>query len=406
MKHFELKKILEVSKDTYICFFGAGFFGCTWTYDLLKAMGGHIDFYCDNNKKEGMLVRDGIKTISLEKLYALKDNVLVFITTGDKYQHSIKTQLEKNGIHNIIRMDYIFLQTFIESLTEMDNSNINEQFKCILDDENFICRKFEYYNKYRANLNNPRSFNEKLQWLKLHDHNPKYTRLVDKYEVKKYVADKVGADYVVPTLGIYDSFDDIDFEEFPHQFVLKCTHDSGSIIRCTDKDSFDRISAKDFLNNRLKFNFFWAGREWPYKNVNRRIIAEKYLENTNGQDIIDYKFLCAAGIVKYIFTCTNRTAKTGLCVNFYERDWTPLPFERHYHKREKEIEKPDQLSKMIELAEKLSSGLGFVRVDFFIIDGHIYFSEYTFFPGGGMEEFTPVEWDYKLGEMINLDLKE
>lgn len=405
MKYCELKEMLEKFKG-YICFFGAGFFGCTWTYDLLKAMGRTVDFYCDNNKKEGLTVRDGIRTISPETLYSLKDSVLVFITVVDKHQHSIKAQLEQNGIHNIVRMDYLFLQTFIESLNEMENTNIKEQFKCILDDEDFICRTFEYYNDYHANLKNPKSFNEKLQWLKLHDHNPKYTQLVDKYEVKKYVAGKVGEDYVIPTLGIYNSFDDIHFDKLPDQFVLKCTHDSGSIIRCKDKDGFDQIAAKDFLDNRLKFDYFLAGREWPYKNVNRRIIAEKYLENVDGQDIVDYKFLCADGVVKYIFTCANRNTKTGLRVNFYERDWTSLPFERHYPKRKEEIEKPDRLSDMIELAEKLSNGLKFVRVDLFIIDGHVYFSELTFFPGGGMEEFTPVEWDYKLGEMINLDLTE
>lgn len=405
MKYFELKETLDNFKG-YICFFGAGFFGRTWTYDLLKAMGRNVDFYCDNNKKEGLTIKDGVKTISPEALYLLKDSVLVFITVVDKHQQSIKTQLEQRGIRNIVRMDYLFLQTFMESLIEMDNIKLKEQFKCILDDEDFICRTFEYYNDYHANLNNPKSFNEKLQWLKLHDHNPKYTQLVDKYEVKKYVADKVGEDYVIPTLGIYRSFDDICFDKLPQQFVLKCTHDSGSIIRCKDKDGFDPIAVKDFLDNRLKFDYFLAGREWPYKNVNRRIIAEKYLENKNGQDIIDYKFLCADGVVQYVFTCSNRNTKTGLRVNFYERDWTPLPFERHYPKRKEEIEKPGQLSEMIELAEKLSSGLKFVRVDFFIIDGHIYFSELTFFPGGGMEEFIPVEWDYKLGEMINLDLKE
>lgn len=405
MKYSELEEMLKKFKG-YICFFGAGFLGRTWTYDLLKAMGRDVDFYCDSNKKEGLTIKNGIKTISLETLYSLKDNVLVFVTVVDKYQKSIRTQLEQEGIHNIVRMDYLFLQTFIESLNEMNNISIKEQFKCILDDEDFICKTFEYYNDYHANLHNPKSFNEKLQWLKLHDHNPKYTQLVDKYEVKKYVADKIGKDYVIPTLGIYNSFDDICFDKLPHQFVLKCTHDSGSIVRCKDKDDFDQIAVKDFLDNRLKFDYFLAGREWPYKNVNRRIIVEKYLENADGQDIIDYKFLCADGVVQYIFTCTNRNAKTGLRVNFYERDWTPLPFERHYPKRKEEIEKPNQLAEMIELAEKLSSGLKFVRVDFFIIDEHIYFSEFTFFPGGGMEEFTPVEWDYKLGEMINLDLME
>lgn len=359
-----------------------------------------IDFYCDNNKKENVIIKDGIKTISPKKLYALKDEVMVFIAAASKHQYIIKTQLEENGIHHIVEMDNFFLQTFIMSLIEMNNQDINEQFKCILDDGEYISRRFEYVVGYRPNLNNPQTFNEKIQWLKLHDFKPEYTQLVDKYMVKQYVKEKIGDEYITPTLGIWDNFDDIRFDELPEKFVLKCTHDSGSMVVCNDKKEFNREAARTKLNSKLQFNYFWVTRERPYKNVERKIIAEKFLENKNGE-MIDYKFLCANGKVKYIFTCSDRNTEKGLHVNFYTTDWSPLPFERHYHKREREIEKPDQLEEMIELSEKLAVGLKFVRVDFYLVDERIYFSELTFYPGGGMEEFTPQEWDYELGKMIN-----
>lgn len=170
----------------------------------------------------------------------MKENVLVFVTVTDKYQRSIEEQLEKNGIYSTVRVDYSFMQIFIESLLEMNDKPISEKFKCILVDSEYISRQFEYYIGYRPNLDSPKTFNEKIQWLKLHDRNPQYTQLVNKYEVKKYIADKVGEEYIVPTLGIYDSFDEIDFAKLPEQFVLKCTHDSGGVVICKNKAEFEK----------------------------------------------------------------------------------------------------------------------------------------------------------------------
>lgn len=369
---------------------------------MLTTIGFHIDFYCDNNKKEGLVIKNGVKTVSLNELYSLKDKILVFITVRDEYQDSIKCQLEENGIWNTVRVDYFFLQTFAESLFEMNDQNINKEFRCVLDDDEYLCRQFEYHVGYRPDLSNPQTFNEKIQWLKLHDRKPEYIRMVDKNAVKGLIAQQIGKKYINPTIGIWNSFDEIDFSELPNSFVLKCTHDSGSVVLCRDKKDFDKKQIKKFLDSKLSVNYFWFSREWPYKGVDRKIIAENYLENQSGEGLIDYKFLCAEGKVKYIFTCSERGTKAGLCVNFYERDWTPLLFERHYRRREKEIEKPGQLTEMIELAEKLSAGLRFIRVDFFIVDEQIYFSELTFYPGGGWEEFTPPQWDRELGKIIKI----
>lgn len=401
MHYTELEELQKAWKGK-VCLFGAGLIGKTWAYDILKEIGFQIDFYCDNNKEENLIVRDNIKTIFVDSLYSYKDEVLVFITAMEKYQNSIRRQLESSGIYNIISVDYIFLQRFIEGLLEMNDQHLNDKFKCILDDAEYISRQFECQLGYRPNLDSPQTFNEKLQWLKLHDRNPEYTKLVDKYEVKKYIADKIGNQYVVPTLGIYDSFDEIDFNKLPTRFVLKCTHDSGSVVLCKDKAEFDRKTAREKLQRALKRNFYWFGREWPYKNVKPRIIAESFLHGLAEEGFIDYKFLCMEGKVMMVFTCSERWSPEGLCVNFYDRYWNPMPFERHYHRRKKEIEKPDEYDEMITLAETLSEGIKFVRVDFYVVGGHIYVGEMTFYPGNGVEEFTPEEWDYKLGEMIKL----
>lgn len=254
MKYHELR-LLNEKWDGKVCLFGAGLIGSTWGYDLLTMMGFPVDFYCDNKKEKGFIVRDGIGTISLEELYAMGNDALVFITVTDKYHKGIKNQLQQNGVCNIVEAGYLFLQIFIESLLEMNDSDIKEQFYYILDDAEYLSRQFEYHFGHRPDFTNPQTLNEKLQWIKLYDRKPEYECLVDKYDVKEYVAQKIGEKYIIPTLGIYDYFEEIDFQKLPSQFVLKCTHDSGSVMICKDRDSFDFDEAKEFLSKRLNRNF-------------------------------------------------------------------------------------------------------------------------------------------------------
>lgn len=398
--HYRELEELQKSWNGKVCLFGAGLIGKTWAYDILKEIGFQIDFYCDNNKEENLNVRDNIKTISLNSLFFYKNEVLVFITVTKKYQHSISRQLENNGIYNIISVDYSFLQSFIESLIAMDDKQIKERFKCVFDDKEYISRQFECRMGYKLDLNNPQTFNEKLQWLKLYDRKPEYTQMVDKYEVKNYVADQIGDEYIIPTFGVYNFFDEIEFEKLPKQFVLKCTHDSGSTILVDNKETFDYENAKRKLQYALGNNLYWIGREWTYKDVPPRIIVEKYM--CSPDSIIDYKFMCFQGEPKVIFTCTGRCEKDGLKVTFFDTDWNKLNFERHYPSSCKEIKRPQNLKLMIQISKKLSEGFSFVRVDFYEIKGRVYFGELTFFPGNGMEEFEPVEWDYILGEWIKV----
>lgn len=257
---------------------------------------------------------------------------------------------------------------------------------------------FHHFHRF-ANFKNPQTFNEKLQWLKLNDRNPLYTTLVDKYAVKKWVADKIGEQYIIPTLAVWKKAEDIDFDALPEQFVLKVNHDSGGLVICKDKAQLDRQAAVAKLSRALKNNGYWYGREWPYKNVKPCIIAEKYMEDENHQ-LNDYKFMVFNGKVKCSFTCTERFSKDGLKVTFYDANWDIMPFERHYPRSKTPITKPLNYDEMVELAEKLSKDIPFVRVDFYSIKGKIYFGEMTFYPGSGFEEFTPMEWDKNIGNLL------
>lgn len=272
----------------------------------------------------------------------------------------------------------------------------------LLDDTTYLKMMYKVNMGRPLNLDCPQTFNEKLQWLKIHDRNPLYTSLVDKYKVKKYVAARIGEKYIIPTLGIWNHFDDIDFDALPNQFVLKCTHDSGGIVICNDKRTLDKEATKNLLEKCLKRNYYWYGREWPYKNVKPRIIAEQFLADDENSDLKDYKLMCFAGHVKATFVCSSRFSDTGLCVTFFDKEWNRLPFERHYPSEKGEIRRPDSYDEMIRLAEILSQSIPFVRVDFYEVKGKPYFGELTFYPGNGMEEFTPPKWDEILGDMIVL----
>lgn len=256
---------------------------------------------------------------------------------------------------------------------------------------------------YPLNLDNPKTFNEKLQWLKLNDRKPIYTKMVDKYEAKKYVADIIGEEHIIPMLAVYDKAEDIDFDALPNQFVLKCTHDSGGLVICKDKSKLDRKSALDKLRRGLKRTYFWQNREWSYKNVKPRIIAEQYIEDESGWQLKDYKIFCFNGEPKFIEVDYDRYVKHKL--NVYDLDWNFIDFYMTSpNDKNVEIPRPRQLVNMLEYARRLSAGITFLRVDFYSIGDIIYFGELTFYPGTGMIDFHPKEYDKKLGDMLTLPI--
>lgn len=282
----------------------------------------------------------------------------------------------------------------------------------IVPDEPYLKFLYRIRMGKKLNLHPPVTFNEKLQWLKIHDHNPEYSRLVDKSEVKKYIADTIGEQYVIPQLGIWDRAEDIDFDSLPDRFVLKCTHDSGSIVICRDKSRFDKEAAIKLLNKAVKRNFYNSKREWAYKGLKGRIIAEQYMEDTlvEGQsatgDLSDYKIFCFNGEPRTIFVVRGGHQDESRVKRWmYDTNWKL--YEAGFHGKQPRTdaeEKPAQLEEMLELARKLSRDIPFLRVDFYIINGKVYFGEMTFFHMSGCEKFSPESFDKTLGDMLVLDL--
>lgn len=268
----------------------------------------------------------------------------------------------------------------------MSSSKILKKIKYamrIIPDRAYIQMYYFAHFKKFCNLKNPKTYNEKLNWLKLHDKNPIYTRIVDKFEAKEYVKDIIGDQYIIPTLGVWDNFDDIDFDELPQQFVLKCTHDSEGLVIVKDKDKLDKEMAKNKIESALKQNFFYIGREWPYKNVKPRIIAEKYMEDHIDGELRDYKFFCFDGEPKAMFVASDR-ASDNVKFDYFDLNFNHLDIKQKYPHAEQPLRKPVTFEKMIELSKVLSKGFPHVRVDFYEVDGQLYFGELTFYHFSGL----------------------
>ena len=270
-----------------------------------------------------------------------------------------------------------------------------------INDEDYLKIQYEFVTGKKIDINFPQTFNEKLQWLKLNDRNDKYTQMVDKYEAKNYVSKLIGEDFIIPTIGVYEKFDDIDFNKLPNQFVIKCTHDSGGIVICKNKSELDIKKAKKFISNRLKKNFYWSGREYPYKNVKPRIIIEKYIGE--GKSMRDYKFFCFNGVPKIMYLSEGLENHTTARMSFYDMNFKVTDCKRKDYKILNYIpSKPKTFEKMKKLAQILSKDIPHVRVDFYDVNNHIYFGELTFYTCSGLVPFEDEKWNKKMGDWISL----
>ena len=275
-----------------------------------------------------------------------------------------------------------------------------------MSDEDYLRKRYRQAFGRELNLDNPSTFNEKIQWLKLYDRKPVYTTMVDKYLAKDYIAERVGTEFVIPTLGRWDRFEDIDFHQLPDRFVLKCNHDCGSVFVCKDKKAFDYRGVGRKIKSALKQNYYWAKREWPYKDVKPCVLAEEYMEDSLSHDLRDYKFFCFNGVVRAMFIATDRQVKgEELKIDFFDADFNHLNFTNGEPNANTMPEKPKSFDTMKKIAAVLSKGIPLLRVDFYEVDGRPYVGELTFFHANGMDPFDPEEWDYKFGEWITLPKK-
>lgn len=273
-----------------------------------------------------------------------------------------------------------------------------------MDDETYLRIAYRIRMGKKLNLNLPTTFNEKLQWLKLYDRKPEYTQMVDKYEAKKYVGKIIGEQHIIPTFGVWNTFDEIEFGKLPDQFVLKCTHNSGGVVICRDKNKFDIGTARKKINTWLKYNYFWGHREWPYKNVKPRVIAEKYMEDETTHDLRDYKFFTFNGVAKVMYVATERWGKEETKFDFFDMNFRHLDLINGHPNASLPPSKPANFEEMKQLAEELSRYIPtpHLRVDFYEVNGKVYFGELTFFHLSGLMPSAPEKWDKILGSWIKL----
>ena len=279
------------------------------------------------------------------------------------------------------------------------------KFSFLFPDKQYLQMMFWLHLGRKLNLKNPKTFNEKLQWLKLYNHKPEYTIMVDKVKAKEYVAKLIGEEHIIPTLGVWDDPDDIDFDALPDQFVLKCNHNSGTgMCICRDKSKLDIEKVKAELRKGLKENYYMRWREWPYKNVPRKILAEKFMVDESGTELKDYKIFCFNGEPRYCQVISDRN--TDEKIDFYDMHWKRLVglvgLNDKVHNSEYAIPCPESFEDMKQMASLLAKSIPFSRIDFYEINHQAYFGEITFFPATGFGNFNPREWNVKMGDMITL----
>lgn len=276
---------------------------------------------------------------------------------------------------------------------------IGDSFWRKIGDERYLKFQYKAWTGKTLHLDPPVTFNEKIQWLKLHDRKDIYSQLVDKYEVRDIVKERLGEEYLVPLLGVWDQVEDIDFDKLPDQFVLKPTHTSGNVYICRDKKDLDENKIRRLLKEWLAREYYWGNREWPYKNVKPRIIAEKMIDD----HIVDYKFYCFDGVPKLLYLSQGLEDHATAGISFFDMNLKRLPFRRSdYRPFTADVAKPCNFDEMVRIAGVLSKGFKFMRIDLYSVNNKIYFSEFTFHPCAGYMPFEPEEYDKKLGDMLHL----
>lgn len=373
----------DVAELSEIIVFGAGHYGIM-SICLFQHMGIRVLACMDNDlKKQGKEILNSVICI---KPYFGKSVPIVIAIMNEEIRETIHVQCKQMGYKEIFFLDVDKLE-----------SSLN-----LIPDKEYLEMKFALvFGGKKLNLDNPQTFNEKMQWLKLYNRKPEYTELVDKYEVKGYIAKTLGVEYVIPTLGVWCSFDEIDFDSLPQQFVLKCTHDSGGLVIVRDKNKFNKEVAKQKIEKSLKVNYYLASREWPYKNVRPRIIAEKYMQDKQTDNLSVYKVFNFSG-EPYIIQVVQNDKMPNETVDYFDTDWKHLNLRQIFSNSDKQIKRPEKLTEMLNIAKKIAQGFPFIRTDFYLINGEIYFSEFTFYSDAGFGKFEPADWDMKLGEKIIL----
>lgn len=391
------------------CIFGAGLIGRTWGFEIIKAAGFNVDYYADNAIGGNTVIRDNVKTIDVQELYRYGTDILILLTVCKDYQKDIVKQLYSYGNKNIICIDDMFGQVLYNSIETANDISVYERYRMFMDDEKYIIQRFEYLMSYKIDINNPRTYNEKINWLKINDRNPEYVKMVDKFLVKEYIASLIGEEYTIPTFGIFEKSEDINIDSLPNEFVIKTTNDSGGVYICKNKKREEIIRIISKLTQNILVDYYLPNREWAYKGVKHRYIIEKYLNDfmSEKDGILDYKIHCFMSEPTYIEVIGNRdfgnhSAKEVIYdINWQRQNWS---FE-DYPVFEDDIPRPRLLELMLEKSRILCKNCKYIRVDWYCNDESIVVGELTLYPNGGFCNHKGTwtkEKDMFLGNKIKL----
>jgi len=304
--------------------------------------------------------------------------------------------------HKITKRLKFFRDNYKTPMRLIAKTLLQYPFNTLLPDRLYLSIMYRGFTGLRLNLDNPKRFNEKMQWLKLYDRQEWYSKIADKVEVRKYVESKIGEQYLIPLIAVYNSVDEIDWNKLPNQFVLKCTHDSGSTVICSNKEELNTGEARNFLKTRMAKSYYPVHREFCYKNIKPRIICEAFISPDGDSIPIDYKFLCFHGVPKLIQVDTDRFTDHSRLAMY--PDWSKAPFSINskYAKENLDFERPGNLDEMLTISTKLSQGFKFIRVDLYSVNNKIYFGELTFQHGSGYEPIYPDQYNFWLGDLLDL----
>ncbi len=373
------EQLIISKKRKYI--WGAGKFGViSASYFMEKGI--LIDGYIDSNPNlEGNKIYENLICEQPRQNYC---DSLCIIVVSEKVNEEVKKQARKKGFDRIYDLNIGELQIYLKSL----------------NDEKFLVLMYQIFFGKKLDLENPSTFTEKIQWIKIHDRNPEYSKLVDKFSVREYVKEKIGNQYLPTLYGIYDSISQIDTNQLPDEFVLKTTHDSGGLFICKDKKNTNIEQNMHMLEQRLQYQHYYLFREFHYKNIVPRLICEEFLKDELYIELPDYKLFCFNSKVRLIQVDIDRFSEHKR--NFYDINWNFLEVICTFPNFKNNLEKPEALMEMISCAEKLAENILFCRVDFYLVNNKIYFGEMTFYPGGGFEKFSSGQFDKLLGDMLEV----
>lgn len=399
----DLEKIARQWKGK-VCLFGAGQIGRTWGYDVICAAGFTIDFYCDN-RIEGVKHVNGIPVIAPEQLYQYGDMVLVILVLTEKYQKEVSTQLENHGIKNMFYMDYYIQQKLVESIRLSGKNEVIAKYECIADDIAYIKRRFYYQLGYPLNEKKPCTLNEKIQWLKINDYKEIYTTYADKYEVRNYIRNKFGEQYLIPLLYVTENNEMINentITEYP--CIVKPNHSCGNwkILKTPKETDWEELRWE--CENWLKKNHYYVGRENQYKDITPRIIVEKLLQTKEGKLPNDYKLHFFNGECEFIYCSIDREGANYRKI--YDINWQPLDFmwsgQGERKGQGQDIDRPITFKEMYRIGSEIAKDLRYVRVDFYEVEGKLYCGEITLRHGSGFDKFCPITYDRYYGDKLKL----